>query len=383
MKTIFKIKYVLLAVIALLAITSCEKEDYLIFTAAEPVEKVAFVNEFNEAYKISPQTSSNILERLVWNTPDFGAPNSIIYTVDVAGDTSFGTTIWQSGEIKSQNHVAIPTNKVIEHAEKVGLDFDPNTTDSNGNPNNMLTAYVRVTAHAGSTTGGNAVTSVSETKSLSIELIEAAGACVAPASSNWGLVGDAVNNWGGDNQGYAATNDVELLDLGDGRFVGIVSFVDGFFKFRQDGGWTVNLGDTTASNATGSGSLKQDGENIPVTAGTYVVSIDTVENKYSISAASVVWGIVGSGAHNGWGGPNLKMYADPCNDGVFLAKGVALVDGEIKFRQDDGWTVNLGDTSASNASGEGSLKQDGENIPVTAGTYDITLDTVNNTYSIK
>ena len=383
MKTIFKIKYVLLGVIALLAVTSCEKEDYLIFKAAEPVEKVAFVNEFNEAYKISPQTSSNILERLVWNTPDFGAPNSITYTVDIAEDTSFGTTIWQSGDIKSQNHVAIPANKIIEYAESIGLDFDPNTTDSNGNPNNMLTAYVRVTAHAGSTSGGNPVTSVSDTKILSIELIEAAGACAAPASSNWGLVGSAVNDWGNNNQGYAATNDVELLDLGNGNYSGIVTFVDGEFKFRQDGGWTVNLGDTTASNASGSGSLKDSGENIPVSAGTYIVSFNTNDNTYTITAADVVWGVVGSGVHNGWNGPNVKMYPDPCNDGVFLVKGVAMVDGEIKFRQDDGWTVNLGDTTASNAAGSGSLKDSGENIPVSAGTYDITLDTVNKTYSIN
>ena len=61
-----------------------------------------------------------------------------------------------------------------------------------------------------------------------------------------------------------------------------------------------------------------------------------------------------------------------------MLKGVGLRDGEIKFRQDDDWGVNLGDTGA-----DGSLDAGGDNIVVTAGTYNIMLDITNNTYTMQ
>ena len=48
------------------------------------------------------------------------------------------------------------------------------------------------------------------------------------------------------------------------------------------------------------------------------------------------------------------------------------------FRQDDDWGVNLGDTGA-----DGVLDAGGDNIAVTAGTYNITLDITNNSYTMQ
>ena len=47
MKTIFNLKVYFVAIIATLTLTSCDNEDYLIFTAQEPSEGVEFVNELN------------------------------------------------------------------------------------------------------------------------------------------------------------------------------------------------------------------------------------------------------------------------------------------------------------------------------------------------
>ena len=97
-----------------------------------------------------------------------------------------------------------------------------------------------------------------------------------------------------------------------------------------------------------------------------------------MTSASDIWGIVGDGTFNGWGGPNVKMVPDPCNDGVFIAYGVSLTQAQMKFRLNDDWGVNLGDNGA-----DGSLEAGGANIVIpAAGTYNITLDTVNNTYSL-
>ena len=98
----------------------------------------------------------------------------------------------------------------------------------------------------------------------------------------------------------------------------------------------------------------------------------------SVTPADPVWGIVGSATLNGWGdAPDVKMIQDPCNEGVYIVYGVTLSDGEMKFRADDDWGVNLGDNGA-----DGTTDSGGDNIAVSAGTYNITLDTINNTYSI-
>ena len=60
-----------------------------------------------------------------------------------------------------------------------------------------------------------------------------------------------------------------------------------------------------------------------------------------------------------------------------MLQGVKLRNGEIKFRQDDAWGVNLGDNGA-----DGTLEGGGANIAVTDGTYDIILDVANNTYTL-
>ena len=98
----------------------------------------------------------------------------------------------------------------------------------------------------------------------------------------------------------------------------------------------------------------------------------------TVTPADPVWGIVGSATLNGWGnGPDIKMTPDPCNEGVYLVYGVNLADGEMKFRADDDWGVNLGDDGV-----DGTTDANGANIAVSAGTYNITLNTVDNTYSI-
>ena len=88
------------------------------------------------------------------------------------------------------------------------------------------------------------------------------------------------------------------------------------------------------------------------------------------------WGVVGSGAVNGWDGPDMPFYATS-DAGIFVAY-VALKDGEIKIRQDNAWDVNYGDDGA-----DGSLEQNGANIAVTAGTYQITFNANDLSYTIE
>ena len=102
----------------------------------------------------------------------------------------------------------------------------------------------------------------------------------------------------------------------------------------------------------------------------------TVTPYESVLDLSTNWGVVGSATPNGWNGPDLPFYQTGTPD-VYVAY-VTLRDGEIKFRQDNQWTVNYGDDGA-----DGTLDANGANIPVSAGTYKITIDLANLTYTIE
>ncbi len=187
-----------------------------------------------------------------------------------------------------------------------------------------------------------------------------------------GIVGSAYNDWG-------ATPDFMLeYDQYSDVFRGIVTLLDGEMKLRMNNDWTVNYGDTGAD-----GSIELNGDNIAVTAGIYIVTVDLNDNTYSLEQITNVWGLVGS-AFNDWGAtPDAQFTRDwsrPFDD-IWILRDVELIDGEFKFRANNAWDINYGDTG-----GDGTLEVNGDNLTATAGTYTITLnfsDAANPTYTIQ
>jgi len=139
---------------------------------------------------------------------------------------------------------------------------------------------------------------------------------------------------------------------------------EGKWKIRQNNDWAVNYGDTGLD-----GALDAGGDDIPVTAGTYLVTVNFNDNTYTILEDS--YGIVGSATENGWDGPDVPFTPDYCNEGLYYAYNVTLVDGLIKFRRNNQWDENYGDD------GDGVLEPGGPDIPVAAGVYDFVLDLTN------
>ncbi len=177
---------------------------------------------------------------------------------------------------------------------------------------------------------------------------------------SWGIVGSATpNGWDGP--------DIQMnYDPFSNTFKAIATLTDGEIKFRQNNQWEVNYGDTGAD-----GTLEEGGENIAVSAGFYLVTLDFSDSEnpvYTIEETDV-WGIVGSATPNGWDGPDTKFTPDfGANAGLFYLNNIELTEGEIKFRQNDSWTLNYGAT-------DDTLVQDGPNIVISiAGTYSFVLD---------
>ncbi|MUH37731.1 SusF/SusE family outer membrane protein [Zobellia amurskyensis] len=185
----------------------------------------------------------------------------------------------------------------------------------------------------------------------------------------WGLVGDATpTGWDGP--------DTQLTyDSSTDQWRAVVTLTDGEMKFRQNNDWAVNFGDSGAD-----GTIEENGDNILVEAGNYLVSVDFTNNLYTIEPTDI-WGLVGDAAPNGWDGPNMRFTPDYANEGVWILENVTVLDGEIKFRTNDAWDLNYGDDG-----NDGTLESDGANISVSAGTYTIKLflaDADNPTYTIE
>lgn len=175
---------------------------------------------------------------------------------------------------------------------------------------------------------------------------------------SWGLVGSATTN------GWDGPDMMMQYNSYQDNWKAVVTLADGEMKFRFNNDWGLNYGDTGAD-----GSLEANGDNIAVSAGHYIITMDLNTLVFEIEAVDV-WGLVGSATENGWDGPNQKFVPDfGINEGYFYIQGAVLTDGEIKVRQNDAWGVNYGDDG-----NDGTMELNGANIPVTAGTYNITLN---------
>ncbi|MEN8836078.1 MAG: SusE domain-containing protein [Polaribacter sp.] len=175
-----------------------------------------------------------------------------------------------------------------------------------------------------------------------------------------GIVGGAYNNWG-------ATPDFMLeYDPYSDVFRGLVTLIDGEMKFRLNNDWGNNWGDDGND-----GTLDPGGANIVVTAGTYFATVNMNDLSYTLEPVENVWGLVG-GAYNDWGATAdaqfKRDWSKPFND-VWILENVTLIDGEYKFRANNDWGTNYGDSD-----GDGVLELNGGNLNTTAGTYSFVLD---------
>jgi hypothetical protein len=181
----------------------------------------------------------------------------------------------------------------------------------------------------------------------------------------------------GQYQGWAPDAAPKISSVSDnGIYEGYVymNVADGF-KFTSAPDWShTNYGDG------GPGKLSTDGGagNLTVsTPGYYQLQANTTE--LTCSAKKTNWGVIGD-ATGSW--DNDKDLTYDTNTQVWTAT-LPLSVGEIKFRANDAWEINLGGAK----SGDGKLAAGGDNIKVTeAGTYLITLDLShpgNYSYSLK
>ncbi|HEX8270051.1 MAG TPA: SusE domain-containing protein [Flavobacterium sp.] len=161
--------------------------------------------------------------------------------------------------------------------------------------------------------------------------------------------------------------------FGSTNFEGYIYMNDAAPEFKMmptSADFSGDYGDADGSGATG--VLVQEGEsNIKAPgAGYYWVKANTDPAVMTYSLTETDWAVIGSATPGGWDNDTDMTYNPATKVWTVV---LTLTTGEIKFRANDAWAINYGDAGTN-----GTLDfNDGTNIPVTAGTYLITLDLSN------
>ncbi|MGV3696478.1 T9SS type A sorting domain-containing protein [Flavobacterium sp.] len=173
-----------------------------------------------------------------------------------------------------------------------------------------------------------------------------------PRVGIWGPAVDSQNGFGGPDVDMTTTD-------------GILYTLSGFYFSSGSAYFRVNDNSTLTYGSVSfpTGTAVEQGPSIQVAGGEWFVTFNRSTGAYSFTYPSI--GILGDATSVGWLNDDIDLIT---TDGFeYTLNDLVLTDGEVKFRKDNLWTTNWGSLGFPQATGI----QDGPNIPVTAGTYDV------------
>jgi hypothetical protein len=347
MKTLKTIKMRRLAYIALagiLIMASCTKAELGPVISDNPTAPTLTSPSAGTNIVLTEATKADLIT-FTWTAADYGFPAAVTYTVqyDKAGnDFKAPVTIATTGELSASAKVEDLNSAFL------GAEF----------PDGVITGIeIRVKAYL----NDNVADIYSPVVSIGINpyLVTV----VYPQLQV-----------PGNYQGWspADNNTVIFSKLSDKKYEGYVFFnlENTEFKYTVGPDWGENYGDDG-----GNGTLERNGANImAVGAGMYKLNVNL--NNFTHSYTKTDWGLIGSATPGGWDNDSNLEYDGETR---MLKITINLVAGEVKFRANDAWTINLGDNG-----GNGSAEYDGANIVIAeAGNYTITLDLKGPIYRYK
>ena len=196
------------------------------------------------------------------------------------------------------------------------------------------------------------------------------------AFKNMFLVGNATAaNWNNNNNNQAIFRDASNAN----KFHFIGKFGAGEFKFLEIlGNWQPQWGLKAGLVANSDGG--DPGTFVTSAAGYYSFTMDILAKTYTLTpytGTMTDYSTIGMiGDFNGWGG-DLALEQSTYDSHQWSLKDITITTtGKFKFRADGAWTVNWG--AGTELSGQGT--QNGADIPLTAGTYDIYFNDIDGRY---
>ncbi len=308
--------------IAIIAVNACSDDDNIIFTTQAPPEQITFTNEFLSEYLLSRETGQNNAERFTWEAPDFGVPTPITYQLEGSIDFEFTEPVGLAET--SNKQASISVRQLLNLAEAAGLDNDPSTENPNTGD-----LFFRVRAQIGSENAENSPTTVSETTTLRVTILEVqetpGGNCDNPALY---IVGA-----GAPDAGWGWNSPVEIQCTGDNVYTtNVLLDSDGDANFRfftENGNWDSGINYPTFIEEEFTIDERfedaEDGDNnflFTGDTGIYFITVDYGNKTITLSQPQPIgdcgdldaYWLVGAGVPDAGWGWNTPVIV-PCNDG--------------------------------------------------------------------
>jgi len=322
----------LLAALAILSFTACNKDQVLV--TASPSKPVALTANQKTIVLNEENAADNALE-LSWNKADFGYAAAINYVLQVSfKDSSFSRfSSLGMGQATSTSFTVADLNTLL-----LGAKYKANETSD---------VKFRILAQvADSLYAYSDILTVNITPYVAKRVIPYPFLYVP-----------------GDYQGWDPGSDIiaKLYSIkNDGVYTGYVNLAkaDNPFKLTADPNWDG----VQYAAGPADGALATSGDNLDIKgAGYYLIKADTKALTWSATLEN--WSIIGDAA-NGWNdGDDIMFDFDPENQ--VLTKTVQLKAGLLKFRANKNWSLSIGTGDVYGA----------DNYTISeAGTYSITLD---------
>lgn len=342
MKKINKIATGFLAIVAFVGFNACSDDDNLIIASPQGGPELR-TPASGTALILNADSAQDVATTLVWDDADYDTQTAVTYDVEIAlGGTEFAAPV----NAGSTNERFLSWTHTQLNDAVIGLGLSPFVAGD---------VDIRIVSSIGTQEAQQQVSEV-----LTIN--------VTPYTTSLPKI--AVP---GDHQGWdpATAPRLAASDFGASDYEGYV-WLESEYKFvAPDDTGNFAWGNTDwGDDGSFSGVLAEDGEvNVPATPGYYLLQVDTENLTYSATQYSN-WGLIGSGTPTGWDSDNDMTY-DPATQTFSIT--IDLTADEIKFRANDAWDWNYGDTGA-----DGQLNPGGDNIAVpAAGNYTVVLDLSN------
>lgn len=376
-------KIILKSVIALLLLVtySCEENNSPIFIAQPDVDGIVFTSSFASNYLISEETKDNIADRIIWESADFGVATNITYEIQGSIDPTFVTS--EVIGTTNENNYAITVSNLLNFANQLALDDDPNTTDSSGSPNNVGQFFIRIKANAGT---ANNLETFSEFETINITWIEKV---LTNTCDSLYVLGEGITDAGWNFPGIEVTCDTDVLTvktrLQNGHFRFFTTVGDWNsgqdYSFYKNDGYTI---DSKLENAPAG-----DNFNFVGTPGIYTITIDKNNKTIEVKESSSLWA-VGAAVPGGWGfNADTIEFVESTPD--IWSASITLSNDIFRFFQTFGtwdtynnfaYYVDQGFTIDANFEDDGGGDSN-FNFIGTAGTYIMTIDAVNKTITLN
>lgn len=342
MKKLNKLSAGLLALVAFVGFNACSDDDNLIIASPQGGPELR-TPASGTALILSAANEQSVATTLVWDDADYDTQTSVNYDVQIAlSGTDFAAPI-EAGST-TERFLSWTNQQLNDVAIAAGL-----------NPFVAGDLDIRVISSIGTQ---DAQQQMSETLTLN----------VTPYTTSLPKLAVPGNHQGWDPP---TAPRIAASEFGASDYEGYV-WLETEYKFvAPDAAGEFNWGNTDyGDDGSFSGILAEDGEsNVPATPGYYLVKVDTENLTYNATQYTN-WGLIGSGTPTGWDSDNDMTY-DPATQTFSIT--IDLTAEEIKFRANDGWDWNYGDTGA-----DGELDNGGDNIVVPeAGNYTVVLDLSN------